>query len=155
MTVRPGSRNSPSGTSSKPTCAMLLRAPSSKRARRVPSVSRFCALKIAVGGSGARSELTGRRVRVVGVVEVGATSAASSAMPCSFERLAVPAAALQRGVDRRAAAEESDPAVPGGDQVRDRLVRAAGVVAEDGVGVEEARRAVEEHERDAAERSRR
>ena len=65
------------------------------------------------------------------------------------ERLAVSAVALLRRVDRDAAAEETDPAVPGGDQVRDRVASAADVVAEDGVGVEEARRAVEEHEWDA------
>ena len=46
-------------------------------------------------------------------------------------------------------AEEADPAVAGGQQVRGGREGAAGVVAQHAVGVDEGRRAIDEHERHA------
>ena len=85
-----------------------------------------------------------------GVVEVGSHEPGVLGDGVYVQCLVVSAAALERGVDGLAATEEADSAVPRGDQVRDRGVGAAGVVGEHGVGVKEARRAIEEHERDAA-----
>ena len=65
------------------------------------------------------------------------------------EGLLVPPQPLRSREDVRPVAEEADPRVPRRDQVRDRARRAAGVVGHDRVGVEEARRAVDEHQRHA------
>ena len=67
----------------------------------------------------------------------------------SRQRLAVSAIALGGGEHVWAVAEEADPAVAGGDQVLDRGAGAAGVVGDGRVGVDEARRAVYEGQREA------
>ena len=87
-------------------------------------------------------------------MEVGADKLGRRRDAVVAKRVEVAAPSLDGGVDRLAAAEERDPSVAGGDQVLDGVAGAAGVVGEDGVGVEEARRAVEEDERQPAARSR-
>ena len=62
-------------------------------------------------------ELTSRRVCVGGVGEVGPDELGVLGDVVLVECLVVSAAALERGVDGLAAAEEGDPAVPRGDQV--------------------------------------
>jgi hypothetical protein len=64
------------------------------------------------------------------------------------ERLAVSPQPLCRGEDLRLIAEEGDPAVAAGDEVRDGRSSAPDVVAEDRVSVEELRRAVDEDQTD-------
>ena len=61
------------------------------------------------------------------------------------ERLPVAPQALRGGEHVRPVTEEPDPAMPGGDQVGDRGARAADVVGEHRVGVDEPGRAVDEH----------
>ena len=63
------------------------------------------------------------------------------------EGLAVPPQTLGGGVHLRAVAEETDPAVARGDQMGDGRARAAGVVGDHRVGVDEVRRAVDEGQR--------
>ena len=67
----------------------------------------------------------------------------------SRERLPVAPQTLSGGVDVRPVAEEADPAMARREQVLDRGARAARVVGDDRVGVEEARRPVDEHQRHA------
>ena len=65
------------------------------------------------------------------------------------EGLAVPPQPLGGGEHLGPVAEEADPAMARGDQVGDRGARAARVVGDDGVGVEEVGRAVDEGQRHA------
>ena len=65
------------------------------------------------------------------------------------QRGAVAREALGGGVERRRVADVGDPLVAVSDEVRDRGAGAADVVEQDGVGVDAARRAIEEDDRDA------
>ena len=111
-------------------------------------------MKSAVGGSGASSSSRAAGSAASLSTRPTRSSAGSAAIPASGERLAVAAAALGGGEHRRAVAEEGDPAVAGREQVLDGGPRAAGVVGHDRVGVDEARRAVDEHERPSRPRAR-
>lgn len=66
--------------------------------------------------------------------------------PVSAQRGAVAAEALGGGVELGPVPEEGDPAVPHGDQVLDRHARAAHVVADDRVRIDEVWRPIDEHE---------
>jgi hypothetical protein len=110
-------------------------------------VSRFWALKTALGGSGGEQQRPCRLARGSGIVEVGAEKLGGHGDAVVSKCVEVAAPALDSSVNWLAAAEERDPSMAGGEQVLDGVAGAAGVVGQDGVGVEHARRAVEEDER--------
>ena len=73
--------------------------------------------------------------------------AASGCEPEGCERFFVPAEAVLCGLDLERVAQEADPAMPRRGKVHDGLSRPADVVGGHGIGVEEAGRTVDEHER--------
>ena len=150
-TVRPEVERSLSSRSSWPPCAMVLRAPSSDRARSVPSVSRFCALRIAVGGSGARRSSRAVVCASAAPSRLARTSSGSSAMSCWFNASWYPRrrSSARCGWPRghRGTRSCDDPR----RSVRDRGVRPTGVVAELPRRRREARWTIQPHGRDDGE----
>ena len=108
-------------------------------------VMRFWLVKSAVGGSSASSS---SRVSCVGPVVDSADEGRLLADAVAGQRVAVAAQALGRRVQLGAIAQEGDAAMAVVDEVRDGDAGAAGVVGEHDVGVDEARRAVDEDEGD-------
>ena len=130
MTVIPGSSSPASGTSSKPTCATRRSAPADPSAFLAPMVSRFWAVKIAVGAGAAASR---SRVALLGrllVVDVTADQPFIGFYASGLERCQVSAVAFGGRVDLPEVTEEPDPGVPGVNQVTDGQPGTAEVVAD-------------------------